>query len=143
MALWRRSAEELGTIIVVSLAGREDLLPDVAYVLRDDMTTIGRHDSCTIQVVDGEISRQHLQVRRDGSEYYASDMGSANGTRVNGHRINGEVRLCEGDRIEIGSTRMIFTRKRFKDHKSAVQHFHRSGEHVRGTLVQNPHQNDG
>jgi pSer/pThr/pTyr-binding forkhead associated (FHA) protein len=81
-----------------------------------------------------------MQIRHDpaSDDYHASDLKSANGTRVNGQAISGELVLKEGDRIEIGNSRMVFTRKKFKDHNSALLHFRRQGEHIRGTMVQGP-----
>ncbi|MHC4991450.1 MAG: FHA domain-containing protein [Planctomycetota bacterium] len=140
MAIFRRSDQEGAKIVVVSLAGREDLLPDFAFALDEEATLIGRHESCGIQLVDGQVSRQHVQIRFDEPtrQYFASDLKSANGTFVNGRQVMSEMRLSEGDRIEVGNSRLVFTRKRFKDHKSALQHFRRTGEHIRATMVKPP-----
>jgi pSer/pThr/pTyr-binding forkhead associated (FHA) protein len=140
MALWRRKKSEepvSPSIVVASLAGREDLLPDFAHPLDGQDHVIGRHDSSSIQVVDEECSRQHVHIRYDAAsdQYYAADMKSANGTTINGHRITREVRLEEGDVIEIGRSRLIFTRREFSDHKTALAHFRKYGEHGKGTLI--------
>jgi pSer/pThr/pTyr-binding forkhead associated (FHA) protein len=133
----KKKSNGSASIVVASLAGREDLLPDFSHPLGEQHHVIGRHDSCSIQLVDEEISRQHLEIRYDGDvqQYYATDMDSANGTTINGNRINRKVRLEEGDVIEIGNTRLIFTRRHFTDHKTALAHFRKAGEHGKGTLI--------
>ncbi|TWU60469.1 Sensor protein ZraS [Rubripirellula tenax] len=70
---------------------------------------IGRESGCDIQLLDSESSRSHAQIQRDdGGSYEIVDLGSSNGTRVNGNRVMRHV-LGSGDRIEIGSTLMIYT----------------------------------
>ncbi len=62
-----------------------------------------------VQLLDSESSRSHAEVRRDDAGQYAMiDLGSSNGTKVNGQRISRHT-LASGDRIEIGGTLMIYT----------------------------------
>lgn len=68
---------------------------------------IGRGDDCDLVLDDGRASRHHAELRGypDGrAELH--DLGSANGTAVNGHRLNGPVLLSGGERVEIGDTMM-------------------------------------
>ena len=66
-------------------------------------TVIGRSRTATI-VVDSRIaSRCHACVKQRDGELYIVDLGSTNGTRVNGAMIRGELRLEPGDSIEIGA----------------------------------------
>ena len=70
--------------------------------------TIGRSPSCDIPVpADDQLSRRHARfVLREG-EVFLSDLGSRNGTSVNGERISGEVALRSGDRVQVGRTTLL------------------------------------
>lgn len=70
---------------------------------------IGREASSNVQLFDSEVSRSHAEIRVDpDGTCELFDLGSSNGTRINGQRVVRQ-RLLSGDRIEIGSTLMIFT----------------------------------
>ena len=72
---------------------------------RGEHFVIGRDDECDLVVSDERASRHHayLKVHDDGrAELH--DMGSANGTYVNGHRITGPVMLSGGEQIQVGNT---------------------------------------
>ncbi|MFP6574467.1 MAG: ATP-binding protein [Pirellulaceae bacterium] len=78
------------------------------YELAEVSVTIGRENSNGIQLHDTEASRRHVELRKNESTYELVDLESSNGTFVNNARI--EQRLLQnGDRVEIGRTRMIFT----------------------------------
>ena len=66
--------------------------------------TIGRLPDCTITLEDSNVSRRHSEVRASGSGYVVADLGSTNGTKVNGARIQGEHPLRDGDIVSVGST---------------------------------------
>ncbi len=70
--------------------------------------TLGRHPSNTIQLLDKIVSKEHCIVELRGSEYVLRDLGSLNGTYINGERVNGEQMLRHGDDIALGSTRARF-----------------------------------
>lgn len=69
-------------------------------------TVIGRQGT-DIQLPDEAISTRHLEIVAVDSDFVLRDLGSQNGTYVNGERVH-SVRLSDGDRIEIGQTAMIF-----------------------------------
>jgi hypothetical protein len=71
---------------------------------------IGRLDDCAVMVSDANVSRHHAEVRpgRDGHGYVVCDLGSTNGTLVNGLRIEGDRPLADGDLISVGSTHLRF-----------------------------------
>jgi hypothetical protein len=71
-------------------------------------TTVGRLPSCTVTVEDSNVSRNHAEVRAGRGAFVVVDLGSTNGTMVNGVRINGEHRLADGDIISFGSTHVRF-----------------------------------
>ncbi len=64
--------------------------------------TIGRHDQCDIQVQDTWMSRQHARIVWSGSGYVVEDLGSTNGTFVNGERVAGSRALKSGDILRLG-----------------------------------------
>ncbi|MBI3464459.1 MAG: FHA domain-containing protein [Planctomycetes bacterium] len=68
---------------------------------------IGRDSSNTIRLHDTEVSRRHAELRRDGSSYWLVDLGSANGTYVNGRPIR-SAEISAGDTIQVGRTVMVF-----------------------------------
>jgi len=68
---------------------------------------IGRLGGSDIVLTDPGASRRHAEVRRENGRYVISDLGSTNGTLVNGRAI-GERTLEEGDRISIGRTVLEF-----------------------------------
>ena len=70
--------------------------------------TIGRLPECTVAVNDSNISRRHAEVRPGPGAYVVSDLGSTNGTMVNGVKIAGEHRLTDGDIISVGATHIRF-----------------------------------
>jgi hypothetical protein len=70
--------------------------------------TLGRSRECEIVVEDPNVSRQHAELRPRGGAWVISDLGSTNGTRVNGRTINGPEVVQPGDEIEIGSSLITF-----------------------------------
>lgn len=66
---------------------------------------MGRHPSNSIQLMDKIASKEHCVVEQRGTQYVLRDLGSLNGTYVNGRRVNGEQMLRHGDEIELGMTR--------------------------------------
>src|SRR5438477_798395 len=72
-------------------------------VIGEEPVAIGRLPECDIVVTDPNVSRRHAEVRRRGNDFYVVDLGSTNGTKVNGAGVQ-ERRLCDGDEICIGNT---------------------------------------
>jgi signal transduction histidine kinase len=77
------------------------------FELVDGENVIGRQ-SPTVQLGDGTVSRQHARVQRQGEAWTIEDLGSANGTYVNGIRIKAPTRLKRGDQIRTGSSLLVF-----------------------------------
>ena len=69
---------------------------------------IGRHRACGLPLADESASRQHCKVYRAEASWWVEDLGSANGTLINGERIAGRHALADGDRIVIGATTGVF-----------------------------------
>jgi hypothetical protein len=76
--------------------------------LGEHVTTVGRLPESTISINDTNVSRNHAEIRTGSAAYVAVDLGSTNGTMVNGVRIVGELRLNDGDIISFGSTHVRF-----------------------------------
>ncbi|MGE0870778.1 MAG: FHA domain-containing protein, partial [Kofleriaceae bacterium] len=64
--------------------------------------TFGRSRTATVMVDHDKVSRMHARVKRTGDAIEVEDLGSRNGTRVNGEKIEGVHRLVSGDEIAIG-----------------------------------------
>lgn len=78
------------------------------FTLTGHLTRIGRDATNPIRVQDTEISRQHAELRTRDGEYQLTDLGSSNGTYVNGQRVR-EVMLRSGDRVQVGQTIFVYS----------------------------------
>lgn len=77
--------------------------------LTDDVTVIGRGSAAAVRLDDSGVSRQHAEVRREGDDVVFVDLGSTNGSAVNGRLVE-RVRLTPGDRIEVGRSVLVYER---------------------------------
>jgi len=77
------------------------------HELRDGDTVIGRGRRAKIALHDDGVSRAHARVRREGNALMIEDLGSRNGTFVNGRRIHAPSPLFEGDKIQLGTRTML------------------------------------
>jgi serine phosphatase RsbU (regulator of sigma subunit) len=82
------------------------------FPLRNKMTVIGRDPTCDIHVSSGQVSRRHAMIIYSGDVYYIEDLGSVNGTHVNGQRIGQRIPLKPHDRIEISGLAVTFEDER-------------------------------
>jgi hypothetical protein len=73
-----------------------------------DPITIGRHPDCDVVLNDQEVSRQHAEVRREDGQFLVVDLGSLNGTKVNGAGVKAPRPLEDGDVITIGAHTLRF-----------------------------------
>jgi len=71
--------------------------------------TIGRSQGCSLCAGSSAVSRQHCMISRDESKVTVRDMGSRNGTLVNGNKIEGTVELASGDEITVGPLKFLLT----------------------------------
>lgn len=72
-----------------------------SFSLSKEVTILGRRHDCDLRIPLPEISRRHARLIKQSGELLAEDLGSANGTTVNGQRIQ-QQRLAAGDRLELG-----------------------------------------
>ncbi len=93
---------------VDAVAFAELVLPDGGRVpVGADPVVIGRLPECTIVLGDPNVSRRHAELRRVGDSVVVTDLGSTNGTRVNGTTVR-EQHLASGDEVSVGSTTLVF-----------------------------------
>ena len=90
--------------------GRALLLVDQTnqhFDLRTGSNVVGRGVESDLQLLDQGVSRRHLDIQFDGTRATIYDLGSTNGTTVNGHEIGSHV-LRHGDVVRVGHTRLVF-----------------------------------
>lgn len=78
--------------------------PNQIYELTKEVTTLGRDITNDIVINDREASRHHLRLVRSGGNVTIEDLGSTNGTFVNGKRVSGVTPLQNGDMVGLGET---------------------------------------
>ncbi len=71
--------------------------------LNDGVNTIGRHDDCMIRIKSSQVSRRHCELVDEGDNLTLRDLGSSNGTFVNGKRVAGQKALKHGDEVTLGA----------------------------------------
>ncbi len=106
----REPQAELGRLIVVGSPGGE-LRAGMAFSL-DAVTTLGRDVNNTIVVEDAFASAEHAVLTFRGRTWYVEDLGSTNGTYVNGGRIEGVAPVGYGDEVQVGQVRFRLDRSR-------------------------------
>jgi len=85
------------------------ITPDgVRHVLETERVTIGRQSGCTVIIRDTNVSREHAQLRRRPNGWTLRDLGSTNGTKLNGVRVDDEQMLADGDVIMLGAIKVTF-----------------------------------
>ncbi len=77
------------------------------FLLDTDLSTVGRHPESDIFLDDITVSRRHVEFRRDQGSFRVRDVGSLNGTYLNGDRVD-EAELANGDEVRIGKFRLMF-----------------------------------
>jgi hypothetical protein len=89
-------------VVTLTVAGRQ-------HVVTEPRVVLGRSRDAGVRIADVNSSRRHAELRQEGATYWIVDLGSMNGTTVNGRRVDRQ-RLRDGDRIAIGSTEIVFGR---------------------------------
>ncbi len=78
------------------------------YQLDNPLLVIGRMEDNDIAINDTRVSRRHAHIRRDDFRYYVEDLGSTNGTWLNGARLAAPTQLRDGDQIQIADVILVF-----------------------------------
>jgi hypothetical protein len=95
------NARRVAPRALLAVGGRRLLVPPAGG-------TIGRSRDCDIVLDDVGISRRHAEIRPGTDDWTIADLGSTNGVSVNGRDIRGAQQLRPGDRVELGSTEIVF-----------------------------------
>ena len=113
--------------------------------LRDDTVVVGRHPGCDIRVPDETVSRRHARFIVANGGYFVEDLGSRNGTYLNGERVTSPVRLCHLDTVSIFNTEVEFrdetaggSVERVGDHTVVLNDRPRSGAKATSTKLPSP-----
>jgi Protein of unknown function (DUF3662)/FHA domain len=84
------------------------LMDGKRFVIAAAGVTMGRSRQCEVMVDDPNVSRQHAEIRPRGGSWVVTDLGSTNGSRLNGRRLEQPTVLKPGDEIELGTTTLTF-----------------------------------
>lgn len=87
----------------IEAAWKRPRVPSLALPTTDGaQLTIGRAPGSDCVLPEDLVSRRHAELRRDGERWFVRDLGSTNGTRVNGVRVIEDVEVRPGDRLSLG-----------------------------------------
>ena len=84
------------------------LFSPARHPLQGSAVSIGRASDCSIPIKDRYLSRRHAEIVAVGKQWVLKDLGSANGTYLNGARVDSDIPLRPGDRIRLGDTELVF-----------------------------------
>ncbi len=90
-----------------SLVVRQGVRAGTAFPLTTDSVVLGREEGVDISLRDPEVSRQHARISWQAGTYVLEDLGSTNGTFLNGMQITGQRPLRPGDSIGLGQTILV------------------------------------
>jgi hypothetical protein len=79
------------------------------YPLMRPESLVGRSKKCLIMLPDPYVSSEHVRIDKVGDKFYAEDLESANGTLLNGKRLERRTELKDGDRISLGKIDLVFS----------------------------------
>jgi len=94
---------ERGTALLVSARGPNR---GARFLLDRDVVSVGRHPESDIFLDDITVSRRHAEFRRDAQRFWVHDVGSLNGTYVNGKRADDQL-LSTGDEVQVGKFKLV------------------------------------
>ncbi len=109
-AATREGTGELGRLVVVESPSGEPAAGQVFAI--DAITTLGRDVNNAIVVDDPFASAEHAILTYRGRAWYAEDLGSTNGTYVNGRPVEGVAAMAFGDELQVGQVRFRLERAR-------------------------------
>jgi hypothetical protein len=99
------AAERIARLWLLDLTGEH---VERVYELSDEQVIIGRRDDCAVCLSGSTISRRHAQIRHETGQYLLADLGSTNGTLLNGEALVGEEQLRDRDEVGVGIYKLIF-----------------------------------
>lgn len=77
------------------------------FRIEKDASVLGRDGKCDYTIEDETVSREHCRIRRDGETFHVHDLGSGNGTYLNGERVY-HAALTDGDILKVGESLILF-----------------------------------
>lgn len=83
------------------------------FLLDESGSVAGRHPAVDIFLDDVTVSRRHAEFDREGTTFTVRDLGSLNGTFVDGRRIDAETTLSDGAEVQVGKFKFTFFASRF------------------------------
>ena len=120
-------------IPLVRLLDENDIVIQV-YQLEGDSWVAGRDTTCGIFIDSDKISRKHFEIRRQEHVFFVRDLGSANGTTLNGRGLRADdwQQLASGDLIRLGNCSLKFELRdaQYEDRLEQVQHLINSPAHI-------------
>jgi two-component system NtrC family sensor kinase len=115
------------------------------FPLDDTTVTIGRGTTNSVQLHDTEVSREHAELSRRGDKFLLRDLGSSNGTFLNGKQIR-ESELASGDQVQLGRTLLLYTgvkEDHVEDLADKINIVARNVEDDGSRIVHSMHQSEG
>jgi adenylate cyclase len=105
------------------------------------INSLGRHPNNSIQLLDKIVSKEHCILEQRDGGFVLRDLGSLNGTYVNGERVRGETMLRHGDEIALGSTRARYDDGHGAplDFNAPLPHGGQAAPHISPGAIQHPH----
>jgi two-component system NtrC family sensor kinase len=94
--------------IVASILVIQGSDKDRAYDLYDGQSLIGRQQSCAVKLTDGTVSRRHAKLTPVNGRWLLEDLGSANGTYLNGVKLARPMAVKRGEQLRCGATLLVF-----------------------------------
>ncbi|WP_354637477.1 DUF1707 and FHA domain-containing protein [Kitasatospora camelliae] len=102
-ALLRTAGRVSGFWMRMRQAWRAERLPGLSLPQAGTgLLTIGRRPGSGLRLNDSSVSRTHAELRREDGDWVLYDLGSTNGTHVNGRRVAGSTRVRPGDQVRFG-----------------------------------------
>jgi pSer/pThr/pTyr-binding forkhead associated (FHA) protein len=96
--------DDMATLVQVNEVGEAQQ----RWTLGDKPILVGRDPECQIRLADQRASRRHLEVAPRGVGYAVTDLGSANGSLLNGRVLVTTTLLVNGDRLQVGGVTLVF-----------------------------------
>lgn len=95
--------------LLTPVAGKDGVAVADIYPLVRQHTVIGRAKKCEISLPDPFMSSKHVRIDRLKNSFFIEDLGSANGTCLNGMKLEDRAQLRDGDRISLGKIDLVFS----------------------------------
>ena len=104
--MFKRRSKKSGKIIELSLIESPSALPASSWEFPPGEYVLGRNPTCDILLLDPTVSRLHARIFYSEGDWFIEDLGSMNGTRVDGIEIRGKgpVKLKDGSKIVVGKS---------------------------------------